>query len=84
MDSADLAEAARRVPKSSTAEQNAFAERQLAAQQRVEQLRDCYGQIPCLLARLHLLTASSVASWLQHAGVITKRAPVRERSCSRA
>src|SRR5262245_12112876 len=61
MSPADLREARRYLPRGSAAEHLAFARRQLAARRRVARLLAFYGQHPCRMARVHLLTASSVA-----------------------
>jgi hypothetical protein len=57
----DLREARKYLPDGSAAEHQAFARRQLAARRRVSRLLAFYGRCPCRLARVHLLTASSVA-----------------------
>ncbi len=57
----DLREARRYLPKGSTHEQAAFAERQLRARSRATLLLDFYRRYPCHLADLHLLASCAVA-----------------------
>ena len=58
---ADLKEAGRYLPKGAQEDLEAFARRQICARSRLAGLLKFYGQNPCRMARLHLLTASSVA-----------------------
>jgi hypothetical protein len=58
---ADLREAKKYLLEGSEAERLAFAQRQLAARRRVDRLIQFYGRYPCRMARIHMLTASSVA-----------------------
>jgi hypothetical protein len=56
----DLAEARRYLPAGGPDEQHAFARRHLQARDRLTRLLAFYGRHPCRLARVHLLTASSI------------------------
>lgn len=57
---ADLREAGRHLPSAAEPERLAFARRHLRARRRLEALLRFYGSHPCRMARIHLLTASSV------------------------
>jgi hypothetical protein len=56
----DLREAGHYLPRAIEAEHEAFAQRQLSARARLARLLRFYGSHPCRMARIHLLTASSV------------------------
>jgi hypothetical protein len=56
----DVRDARRFLPHATDETIQAFAHRQIRARERVSLLREFYNRNPCRMARLHLLTASSV------------------------